>query len=58
MPLYTYQCKDCTLIIERRVAMEDRNQQQKCDACGGYLSRKLDKPGMVWSPTRNNGYSF
>lgn len=58
MPTYTYTCKDCTITIEKRVKMENRNDEAYCDACGGILSRKLDRPGMVWSPTRNNGYSF
>jgi putative FmdB family regulatory protein len=58
MPIYSYKCKKCELTVERFVKMEDRDTAQKCDACGGSLSRGLDKPGMVWSPTRNNGYSF
>lgn len=58
MPIYTFKCKDCTITVEKRVKMEERNDAIKCDACGGSLSRQLDRPGMVWSPTRNNGYSL
>lgn len=57
MPLYTYYCKDCNINTERIVKIDVRDGQS-CAECGGALVRNLDTPGMVWSPTRNNGYSF
>lgn len=57
MPTYTYSCDTCSLTIEKIVKMEDRDNAV-CDDCGNVLKRGLDRPGMVWSPTRNNGYSF
>lgn len=57
MPTYTYKCQDCDIIRELLVKVDDRDKQT-CDKCKMELKRMLDKPGMVWSPTRNNGYSF
>lgn len=57
MPTYTYKCADCDIIRELLVKVDDRDKQV-CNECKKNLKRMLDKPGMVWSPTRNNGYSF
>jgi putative FmdB family regulatory protein len=57
MPTYTYRCLDCDIISELMSKIEDRDQQS-CYECKKALKRMLDKPGMVWSPTRNSGYSF
>ena len=57
MPLYTYYCKVCdtdTEIISRIDSRDDK----MCEECGYRLVRNLDRPGMVWSPTRNGGYSL
>ena len=55
MPIYTYSCKTCDKTMEKTVAME-RRDMLKCE-CGSKLVRKIDKPGLVWSPTRNGGHS-
>lgn len=57
MPTYTYECLTCKTLTEKNIKMEQRDEA-KCDSCNSLLKRKLDKPGMVWSPTRNNGHSF
>lgn len=57
MPLYTYYCKVCDTDIER-ITRIDLRDNQMCVDCGYRLIRNLDRPGMVWSPTRNGGYSL
>lgn len=57
MPTYTYSCDTCNVTVEKIIKMEDRDNAV-CNDCGNVLRRGLDRPGMVWSPTRNNGYSF
>lgn len=56
MPLYTYYCKVCDNDLELIVSISSRDMQM-CDNCGYQLLRNIDRPGMVWSPTRNGGYS-
>lgn len=57
MPLYTYVCMSCDTDLELIVSIADRDSQ-RCEECGYNLVRSIDRPGMVWSPTRNNGYSL
>jgi putative FmdB family regulatory protein len=57
MPLYTYYCKVCDTDIEI-ITRIDLRDNQMCVDCGYRLIRNLDRPGMVWSPTRNGGYSL
>lgn len=57
MPIYTYSCIPCD-IDEERISNINQRDQQFCEKCGSRLTRSLDTPGMVWSPTRNGGYSF
>jgi len=56
MPTYTYTCINCDKTVEQMVKMEHRDDAF-CDTCGYKLIRGIDRPGMVWSPTRNGGYS-
>jgi len=56
MPIYSYTCLKCDTNIERMCLIENRNNQF-CVNCGYRLAREVDKPGMVWSPTKNGGYS-
>ena len=56
MPTYSYTCIQCDKDLERMTKIDYRDSQF-CDTCGFRLSRTIDKPGMVWSPTRNGGYS-
>lgn len=57
MPLYTYYCSACDEGTEKIVSIDSRDSQM-CESCGYRLVRNLDRPGMVWSPTRNGGYSL
>ena len=56
MPIYTYSCKTCDKTVEKNVSME-RRDMVNCSECGYKLVRKIDRPGLVWSPTRNGGHS-
>jgi putative FmdB family regulatory protein len=56
MPVYTYSCMNCDVDVELMCNISARNNQM-CEKCGNRLIRSIDSPGMVWSPTRNNGYS-
>lgn len=55
MPLYTYECKECTEFgeVERMVTIKDRDRQY-C-GYGHLLARKLDFIGAVFSETTNGG---
>ena len=57
MPLYTYYCPACDTGFELITSIDSRDNQM-CESCGYKLIRNLDRPGMVWSPTRNGGYSL
>jgi putative FmdB family regulatory protein len=57
MPLYTYFCNNCKEDVEVLCKIEDRDRQP-CPTCKLRMERGLDRPGMVWSPTRNGGYSL
>lgn len=57
MPIYTYSCINCDKDEERITNISSRDDQS-CEDCGYKLFRSIDRPGMVWSPTRNGGYSL
>jgi putative FmdB family regulatory protein len=57
VPLYTYYCPACDTGFELITSIDSRDNQM-CESCGYKLVRGLDRPGMVWSPTRNGGYSL
>lgn len=57
MPIYTYVCMNCNTDKEIIVNISMRDEQV-CEKCGYKLIRSIDKPGMVWSPTRNGGFSL
>lgn len=57
MPLYTYYCNNCDKGVELLIQISARDNQM-CEECGYRLVRSIDRPGMVWSPTRNGGYSL
>jgi putative FmdB family regulatory protein len=54
MPMYTYYCDECDATLERIRTIQDRDTAV-CENCGHWLDRQIDKPGMVWSPTRSGG---
>lgn len=56
MPIYTYTCVTCDQESEKMIPVSDRDIQM-CATCGYKLIRNMDRPGLVWSPTRNGGYS-
>jgi putative FmdB family regulatory protein len=51
MPLYTYTCMDCNESYEIIQKIENRDNAM-CPSCGYRLIRSIDRPGMVWAPTR------
>jgi len=57
MPIYTYFCKHCNKEQEKIASISVRDNIF-CIVCEMKMDRLLDTPGMVWSPTRNNGHSF
>jgi len=56
VPLYTYTCMNCDITTEKIVMMLERDNA-RCDECGYSLIRNIDRPGLVWSPTKNGGHS-
>jgi putative FmdB family regulatory protein len=55
MPLYTYYCSECKETTEEIRSIEDRDLISLCTSCLGQIVRKIDTPGMVWSPTSSGG---
>lgn len=56
MPLYSYICMQCNNNFEEITGINERDTVV-CNECGATAERQIDRPGMVWSPTRNGGYS-
>ena len=57
MPLYTYTCIECNKAHEVIQSIEQRDNSL-CPDCGNSLIRNIDKPGLVWAPTRGgSGYA-
>lgn len=56
MPMYSYGCLVCDRDFEKIVDLNSRDSVL-CDKCGNRAIRKIDRPGLVWSPTRNGGHS-
>jgi putative FmdB family regulatory protein len=57
MPLYTYTCMECNEDHEIIQKIENRDNAL-CPSCGHRLVRNIDRPGMVWAPTRGgSGYA-
>lgn len=54
MPIYSYRCTECNFDLDRMVKMDERDEQD-CRGCGNPLTRKIDRPGAVWNPTRSSG---
>jgi putative FmdB family regulatory protein len=44
MPLYEYECKTCEVLVEL-VRPVDAPRTEKCEECGGTLSRIPSAPG-------------
>lgn len=55
--MYSYSCTACDFSVDRLCKIESRDDQF-CEKCGYRLARNIDRPGMVWSPTRNGGFSL
>jgi putative FmdB family regulatory protein len=51
MPLYTYTCIECEENHEIINSITERDNTI-CPKCGMRLIRNIDRPGMVWAPTR------
>ena len=57
MPLYTYTCLEDDKSYEMIQSIEQRDDAI-CPDCGDRLIRNIDKPGLVWAPTRGgSGYA-
>jgi len=51
MPLYSYTCLACDRTAEIITKIESRDSAF-CSNCGNRLIRNIDRPGLVWAPTR------
>jgi putative FmdB family regulatory protein len=54
MPMYTYYCHACDRDQEQIKPIAKRDTAL-CSTCGHRVYRKVDVPGMVWSPTKSGG---
>ena len=45
---------DKEMVLNQKMEQRDN---ARCPECGYSLIRGIDRPGLVWSPTRNGGYS-
>jgi putative FmdB family regulatory protein len=51
VPLYTFTCIECDRQYELMLKILERDNAV-CPDCGLRLIRNVDKPGLVWAPTR------
>ena len=51
MPMYTYKCIECNKSVEMLLKMDERDTAV-CPDCNTLLVRNIDRPGLVWAPTR------
>lgn len=56
MPTYAFTCLSCDRDFDKNVSYEDI-QSVVCEECGNFVKRVYSFTGLVWSPTRNSGYS-
>lgn len=57
MPMYSYTCLACDTTIDMINKIERRDDAM-CPQCGNRLNRNIDRPGLVWAPTRGgSGYA-
>jgi hypothetical protein len=56
MPTYTFACVSCDNEFDQNTPY-DNIENIMCEECGYRTKRVYNFTGMVWSPTRNNGYS-
>ena len=54
MPMYTYHCSKCDTRQEQMLSIPYRDEAY-CIECGFPVTRLVDAPGMVWSPTKSGG---
>jgi putative FmdB family regulatory protein len=54
MPMYTYLCSMCGTEQEQILPIERRDDAY-CVKCKCPVSRQVDRPGMVWAPTKSGG---
>lgn len=55
MPIYEYGCERCLTFTEINIPIEQRDNIQDCDVCGGIRYRKINFKGSVWAPSVNGG---
>jgi len=56
MPTYAFTCLACDTDFDKNVPYDDI-QNVTCENCGYQAKRVYSFTGLVWSPTRNSGYS-
>ena len=56
MPTYSFACTNCDNEFDKNVRYEAIDTVV-CNECGYRTKRVYSFKGLVWSPTRNNGYS-
>ncbi len=49
MPLYDFMCQDCGNVIEKRIHMDDRDNELECELCHNGMKRVLSLPmAVLW----------
>lgn len=48
MPIYSYKCQKCSLIIEKLQSMKDE-PLITCEKCGGKLKKQFGVPAVVYN---------
>jgi putative FmdB family regulatory protein len=56
MPTYSFVCLECDTEFDKNVSYDNINSVM-CEKCGYRTRRVYSFKGLVWSPTRNSGYS-
>ena len=58
MPTYTFVCLEHDISQEENLKIDNRDTTFiPCPKCANRMIRAIDRPGLVWSPSRNGGHS-
>lgn len=56
MPTYSFTCIECDETFDKNIPYSEI-ENVMCGKCGYRAKRVYSFTGLVWSPTRNSGYS-
>lgn len=52
MPIYTYECKKCDIVVEQMIPLRDADKKVECEQCGNLMEKLISTSNFIV-----NGYS-